>query len=102
MPTASGWRSRISARPHARSQGIIRAKRAFSRCRVTMRRRDFLALTLPVLAGAGALVAIGSAGPEKSPAQKGSPMPNADGATDRLPDHIVRSDAEWKKLLTPE
>ena len=67
-----------------------------------MRRRDFLALTLPVLAGAGAFVAIGSAGPEKSPAQKGSTMPNAEAATDRLPDHIVKTDAEWKKLLTPE
>ncbi|HEX2799809.1 MAG TPA: peptide-methionine (R)-S-oxide reductase, partial [Thermoanaerobaculia bacterium] len=67
-----------------------------------MRRRDFLALTLPVLAGAGALAAIGSAGPEKSPAQKGSAMPNADAATDRLSDRVVKTDAEWKKLLTPE
>jgi peptide-methionine (R)-S-oxide reductase len=67
-----------------------------------MRRRDFLALTLPVLAGAGVLAAIGSAGPEKSPAQKGSAMPNADTATDHLPDHIVKTDAEWKKLLSPE
>ena len=30
-----------------------------------MRRRDFLALTLPMLAGAGAWVAFGSAGPDK-------------------------------------
>jgi peptide-methionine (R)-S-oxide reductase len=67
-----------------------------------MRRREFLALTLPVLAGAGVLAAIGSFGPEKNPAQKGSAMPNADAATDRLPDHIVKTDAEWKKLLTPE
>jgi len=67
-----------------------------------MRRREFLALTLPVLAGAGVLAAIGSLGSEKNPAKKGSAMPNADAATDRLPDHIVKTDAEWKKLLTPE
>ena len=69
-----------------------------SRCQVTMRRRDFLALTLPVLAGAGVLAAIGSAGPEKSPAQKGSAMPDTAAAADR----VVKTDAEWKKLLTPE
>jgi peptide methionine sulfoxide reductase msrA/msrB len=67
-----------------------------------MRRRDFLALTLPALAGAGVLAAIGSAGSGKGPAQKGSAMPSADAAADRLPDHIVKTDAEWKKLLTPE
>ncbi|MGZ6971205.1 MAG: peptide-methionine (R)-S-oxide reductase MsrB [Thermoanaerobaculia bacterium] len=67
-----------------------------------MRRRDFLALTLPLLAGAGAWVAIGSAGSDKSASPKGSAMPNADAATDRLPDHITKTDAEWKALLTPE
>jgi peptide-methionine (R)-S-oxide reductase len=68
-----------------------------------MRRRDFLTLTLPLLAGAGALVAIGSAGSDKSAPPKGPAMPNAADATaDRLPDHIVKTDAEWKKLLTPE
>ena len=36
----------------------------------SMRRRDFLALTLPLLAGAG--------------------------------DRVVKTEAEWKKLLTPE
>src|SRR5512141_2325769 len=63
-----------------------------------MRRRDFLALTLPALAGAGALAAIGSSGPEKNPAQKGSAMPDTAPAGDR----VVKTDAEWKKLLTPE
>ena len=88
-------------RRRARSEGIIRPRIAFHRCQVTMRRRDFLALTLPVLAGAGVFAAIGSAGPEKSPAQKGS----ADARRHRhrrRPDRVVKTDAEWKKLLTPE
>jgi peptide-methionine (R)-S-oxide reductase len=64
-----------------------------------MRRRDFLALTLPLLAGAGAVAAIGAAGSDKSAPPKGPAMPNAaDAATDR----VVKTDAEWKKLLTPE
>src|SRR5664280_1502861 len=63
-----------------------------------MRRRDFLALTLPVLAGVGALAAIGLAGAEKSPAQKGPAMPDTAAAGDR----VVKTEAEWKKLLTPE
>jgi len=63
-----------------------------------MRRREFLALTLPVLAGAGVLAAIGSAGAEKSPAQKGSAMPDTAAAGDR----VVKTEAEWKTLLTPE
>jgi peptide-methionine (R)-S-oxide reductase len=67
-----------------------------------MTRRDFLALSLPVLAGAGAAIAIGSGSDKPAPA-KGPAMPNAaDAAPDRLPDHIVKTDAEWKKLLTPE
>jgi peptide-methionine (R)-S-oxide reductase len=61
-----------------------------------MRRRDFLALTLPVLAGAGVLAAIGSTGEKGSP-QKGSTMDTAAAG-----DRVVKSDAEWKKLLTPE
>jgi peptide-methionine (R)-S-oxide reductase len=64
-----------------------------------MRRRDFLALTLPVLAGAGAFVAIGSAGSDKNASPKGPAMPNAADAT---ADRVVKTDAEWKKLLTPE
>jgi peptide-methionine (R)-S-oxide reductase len=64
----------------------------------TMRRRDFLALTLPLLAGAGGLAAIASSGAEKSPAQKGSAMPDTAAAGDR----VVKTEAEWKKLLTPE
>src|ERR1017187_5822828 len=63
-----------------------------------MRRRDFLALTLPVLAGAGALAAIGLAGGEKSSPPKGSAMPDTASAGDR----VVKTEAEWKKLLTPE
>jgi len=63
-----------------------------------MRRRDFLALTLPVLAAVGALAAIGLAGAEKSPAQKGPAMPDTAAAGDR----VVKTEAEWKKLLTPE
>ena len=62
-----------------------------------MRRRDFLAMTLPVLAGAGVLAALGPLGPEKSPAQKGSAMPDTATA-----DRVVKTEAEWKKLLTPE
>ena len=84
-------------RQRGRSVGIIRPRNAFRN--VIMTRRDFLALSLPLLAGTGALVAIGSAGPGKSPVQKGPAMPNAaDTATDR----VVKTDAEWKKLLTPE
>jgi len=64
----------------------------------SMRRRDFLALSLPLLAGAGVFAAIGSSGAEKSPAQKGSAMPDTASAGDR----VVKTEAEWKKLLTPE
>jgi peptide-methionine (R)-S-oxide reductase len=64
----------------------------------SMRRRDFLALTLPLLAGAGVLAALGPLGTEKSPAQKGSAMPDTAAAGDR----VVKTEAEWKKLLTPE
>jgi len=63
-----------------------------------MRRRDFLALALPVLAGAGVLAAIGPLGAEKSPAQKGTAMPETAASADR----VVKTDAEWKKILTPE
>jgi peptide-methionine (R)-S-oxide reductase len=63
----------------------------------TMRRRDFLALTLPLFAGAGVLSAIASTGPGKQPTQKGSSMP--DTAT---LDRVVKTEDEWKKLLTPE
>jgi len=68
----------------------------------SMRRRDFLALTLPLLAGAGVLAAIGPPGAgkssEKPPAQKGTAMPDIAAAGDR----VVKSEAEWKRLLTPE
>ena len=65
---------------------------------ISMRRRDFLALALPVLAGAGVLAAIGPLGAEKSPAQKGTAMPETAASADR----VVKTDAEWKKILTPE
>ena len=61
-----------------------------------MRRRDFLAITLPVLAGAGVLAALGSSG--KASPQKGSAMPDTAAPGDR----VVKTEAEWKKLLTPE
>ena len=61
-----------------------------------MRRRDFLAITLPVLAGAGVLAALGSSG-NASP-QKGSAMPDTAPSADR----VVKTEAEWKKILTPE
>jgi peptide-methionine (R)-S-oxide reductase len=64
----------------------------------TMRRRDFLALSLPLLAGAGVLAAIGRSGADKSPTQKGSAMPDTAAAVDR----VVKTEAEWKKILTPE
>ena len=67
-----------------------------------MRRRDFLALTLPVLVGAGALAALGPLGTAKGgetpPAKKGSSMPDTAATGDR----VVKTEAEWKKLLTPE
>ena len=62
-----------------------------------LKRRDFLFYGLHFLAGAAALSVIGSTGPEKAPAQKGPAMP--DTAT---LDRVVKTEAEWKKLLTPE
>ena len=61
-----------------------------------MRRRDFLAITLPVLAGVGVLAALGSSG--KASPQKGSAMPDTAPSADR----VVKTEAEWKKILTPE
>jgi peptide-methionine (R)-S-oxide reductase len=65
-----------------------------------MRRRDFLALTVPLLAGAGAFVAIDCAGSDKASPPKGTAMPSTDTAA--ATDRVVKTDEEWKKLLTPE
>ena len=62
------------------------------------RRRLILLVSLPVLAAGAVLVA------RPQGASKGAPMPSSaspDAAPER-PDRIVKTNAEWKKILTPE
>ena len=62
------------------------------------RRRLILLVSFPVLAAGAVLVA------RPQGASKGAPMPSSassDAAPER-PDRVVKTDAEWKKILTPE